>query len=738
MNSISNKQTYAAEGGEIDLSALVGLISENRWLIIFVTALVFSLGLFYSSRQIPQYQSDVLLQIESNKSSMGQTGGMGAFMMPSLGGDATSIQVALIQSRFILEPVIQELGLDIFAYPKTKSWWSKLFLTQKNNIQVDLFEVPKDNKNQLFTLIHDANRQIRVLDADGHLLLQGSIGQLMVSADKRIRLKVSAVQAPIGTQFSIVKKSDPLIVQSLSQTLTIQEIGAGPNIRQNTGILSLSLRGPNPERLVKTLNAIAKITKAKDAQKKSQEAAQTLVFLYHQLPITKGQLEKAETALNAYRAKSGKIDIKLQTQFLLNQLTELDKKLGELQINKIDMLQRYTLEHPLLQALVTQSNALHTQRNKLEQGLKKLPASDQIAVNLMRDVDVKKTLYLKLLSKIQELEVVKAGTVSAVHILSFAHYPESPLRDKKNSIYMASIFFGLMLSALIIAGRRYLSPKVCDPHWSEKHFNLANLAIIPYCKDQTKNALDFEHHHLPHLPLLSHMNPRNLTVESLRSLRTSLQVTLACASNNIISIMGVSPGVGKSFISANLAYLLAAGGKRVLLIDADLRRGTLHKHMNVPAKPGLAEILNQTISVELATIKTLNSNLTFIPRGAYPSNPSELLMSDVFKPLLHSLSQQYDAIVIDTAPVLLVTDAVIIGAISAINYLVMGASSHQPEDIAMVLKRLADSGVQVQGSIYNFNRAETITRSYGQYGKYGKYGRYSYKNAYYYDETMKT
>ena len=147
--------------------------------------------------------------------------------------------------------------------------------------------------------------------------------------------------------------------------------------------------------------------------------------------------------------------------------------------------------------------------------------------------------------------------------------------------------------------------------------------------------------------------------------------------------------------------------------------------------PGLSEVLNKTTTIGSALIETVYKNLAFIPRGAYPKDPSELLMSDDFKALMSTLSQQYDVVVIDTAPVLLVTDAVLIGAISATNYLVMGAGAHQPADVEMVLKRLNGSGVQVQGSIFNFYRSETISRSYGQYGKYGKY------NTYYYDESMK-
>ncbi len=720
MSTIPSKQAYASEGDEIDLSAILNQLSENRWLILAVTLIVFAVGFFHASRQIPQYQSDVLLQIEAGQSGLGQAGAIGQqFMLFSPTGDVTSTEIALMKSRYVLEQVIESLGLDISATPKKGSIWSRITSPSKKTVQVKLFEVPRNQINQRFNLVVDKPAHVTVYNSAGNMILQGAAGLLMASADKTIRLEIGSIKAPVGTQFTLVKHASTPMVKSLAGQLKIEEAG-----RQNTGILELSMTGDDPGKIMRTLNAIAKITQVKDSQKKSMEAAQTLAFLYHQLPITKGLLEKAETALNQYRAKSGKIDIKVQTNFLLNQLGELDKQLRVLRITKIDMLQRYTTAHPQIIALDTQATALEAQRHQLEKVLKTLPASDQITINLMRDVGVKKTLYLLLLSKIQELEVVKAGTVSSVHILAYASMPNAPLADKRARIYLGSILCGLMLSVMIIVGRKLISPRIDDPHWGEKHFNLANLAIIPYCKEQTQSTLRFKDGELKEMPLLAHASPRNLSIESLRSLRTSLQVTLACSSNNIISILGVSLGVGKSFVSANLAYLLAAGGKRVLLIDGDLRRGTLHKYMNVSPMPGLTEVLKKTATADSALVKTLHKNLDFLPRGAYPTEPSELLMSDRFKALMTTLAQAYDVVVIDTAPVLLVTDAVLIGSIAATNYLVMGAGAHQPAELDMALKRLAGSGVQVQGSIFNFYRPESFTRSYGQYGKYGKYNYY--------------
>ncbi len=728
MSTIPSKQAYDSESDGIDLSTIFNQLSKNRWVCLAITLIIFAAGVFYASKQIPQYQSNLLLQIE-----VSQVGALAQqFMLRSPTGDVTITEIALMQSRYVLEPVIKSLGLDISATPKIGSIWSWITWPRKKTVHVKLFEVPRNQIDQQFNLVVDKPAHVTVYNSAGNLILQGAAGSLITSADKTIRLEIGNIKAPVGTQFTLVKHADFLIAKSLARQLKIEVIGASTH--QNTGVLELSMTGDDPRKIMGILNAIAKMTQVKDSQKKSKQAGQTLAFLYHQLPITKGLLEKAETALNQYRAQTGKIDIKQRIQFFLNQLADLDKQLGVLRITKIDMLQRYTVAHPEIIALDTQSTALKAQRISLEKKLKTLPASDQIAVNLMRDVTVKKTLYMLLLSKLQDLEVVKAGSVSSVHILSHATMPNAPLPSKSAVIYLSSILCGFMLSIMIVVARKFISPRIDDPHWGEQHFNLANLAIIPYCKEQTQSTLRFNNGELKDMPLLAHASPRNLSIESLRSLRTSLQVTLACSSNNIIAILGMSFGIGKSFVSANLAYLLAAGGKRVLLIDGDLRRGTLHKYMNVSPMLGLAEVLKKTATVESALVKTLHKNLDFIPRGAYPTDPSELLMSDHFKALMTRLAQAYDVVVIDTAPVLMVTDAVLIGSIAAANYLVMGAGAHKPAEIEITIKRLAGSGVQLQGSIFNFHLQETFTRSYG---KYGKYGKYSYYNTYYDDVPVK-
>lgn len=715
MHTMSSSQTLLPRADEIDLGKALQYLWANKVFILLIALLTLTLGIFYAARRPPLYQADVLLQIEENQHNMNGMGGLSKkidFVSASKSTAAT--HAALIQSRFILEPVINSLGLNIKTSPK-QSMLKYLFLPMRDkNISISNFTVTTHHLNIPFRVQLDTANHIRLFDKKGGLILEGPVGQMLHNDTKGVTLEVATIAAPLKSEFWIEKQAMAPVTAGLLNRLKIKELGG----KENTGILQISLQGHNPGRITDILNEIAKYTQQKDRKKKSREASKALNFLHQQLPLAKASLQKAETLLNQYRATSGKIDIKLQAQSLLTQLEELDKQLNSLRVNEVEMRQRYTPAHPFFISLMKQIKILEVKRGALEKQLKTLPASDQIAVNLMRDVEVKNTLYLILLNKIQELKFVKAGTISSVRILSHATIPDEPLSNHNRLIYGGSFLLGLTAAILFLFGRKLFSSNINDPHWVEEHLNLVNLAIIPYCKEQESSTKKFKKKQIPSLPLLAEVDSRNLSIESLRGLRTHLQSTLEHAENNIVSILGISPGIGKTFISSNLAWLLATAGKRVLLVDGDIRRGVIHNHFNLSPKPGLVDFLNEKATLGEILKKTNHPNLTILPRGSYGLDPSELLMRESFKETIQRLSENFDILVMDTAPILLVTDGVLIANLSATNYLVMGANIHQPADIVVVMKRLKQAGIELEGSIFNFFKAETKHYPHNRYNAY--------------------
>lgn len=225
------------------------------------------------------------------------------------------------------------------------------------------------------------------------------------------------------------------------------------------------------------------------------------------------------------------------------------------------------------------------------------------------------------------------------------------------------------------------------------------------------------------LHVLAHAAPDDPAVESLRSLRTALQFAMLEARNNCVLITGATPGVGKSFISANFAAVLASAGKRVLLVDADLRKGHLNQYFGVDRKGGLSELTTGTVSLDAAIRRQLLPNLDFIPTGVLPPNPAELVVSSSFSSLLQSLYNKYDLILIDSAPVLVAADTSSVSLQAGTVLLVARAEQTQLGELHESARRLAHTGKTVSGVI--FNALDVSRRHYGRYGY--RYGAYQYR-----------
>ena len=225
-------------------------------------------------------------------------------------------------------------------------------------------------------------------------------------------------------------------------------------------------------------------------------------------------------------------------------------------------------------------------------------------------------------------------------------------------------------------------------------------------------------------PTMNHSSRRNLlsvyglddmSMEELRAVRTALQPEIADAPNNIVLVTGATPGTGKSFVSANLAVVLAETGKQVLLIDGDLRRGHLAAAFGQPSEGGMAEVLTGQLEWKEA-IRSVNVNgLSFISTGQYPSNPSELLSTPRMRQLLEQFSRQFDLVIIDTPPVLAVTDANIIAPHAGSTVLVVRPNAQTERELEETFRRLDRAGARVIGAIFNAaarRRSEKRTYQY--------------------------
>lgn len=697
---------------------------EHKFFILFTMLLIATAALTYTLCRSAQYGADSLIKIENaNQSSVNSL--FQKFNLDTqVDADRIASEIAIIRSRVILEPVIKKLGLDIAVGSHYPSYFlSNLFAKEsQKSLKIIHLTIPAQYYNQaLHFSVIDANH-FELSNHNNEKILAGIVGERI--SNHGVSIEIAQINAVPGKTFDIIKHPTGDVIDKLLPKLRVEELTGGNN--KSTGILKISLKDSDPERLVSVLNSIVEFAEYEDKQRKSLEVSKTIDFLDEQLPIVKAGLEKAEAALNHYREVSGKIDIKFETQQILSHVTDIEKQIVETNLTKADLLQKYTEEHPLIISINRKLVELQNLKDSLFKQIRTLPSSDQIAVNLMRDVEIKNEIYLVLLNKLQETKVIRAGILSDVRVLALSHIPDTPLSRQSAIITIASLILGLIVGCIWVLVRRTFVHTVSDPQWIEENLDLMNLAIVPYSQKQNRNIEEFNASKKNLYDVIAHQSPFDPSIEALRSLRTNLDGRHPKAKNNIITITGVEQNIGKSFIATNFSFLLAQSGKKVLIVDGDLRKGKLHQYFTGHQYPGLSDYLFKTIDKSQIIKSTPYHNLDFLSCGTYLPNPSELLMSQKFKELMDSLSSQYDLIIIDSAPVLPVTDTIIIARLSGINLFVIAANRHTNSEINLALKKFENALLRVHGTIFNYPRPQLM--------KYGNAYEYFYN---YYGENQK-
>ncbi|PNB48225.1 tyrosine-protein kinase [Pseudomonas sp. GW456-12-10-14-LB2] len=719
----------------IDLLGIFGSLIDQKWLIGAFTGAFMMTGVAYAILATPVYLANALVQVEPKKNDM-----LGFSDLNSmLGGQSPSVtEIGIIKSRAVIGKTVDDLRLDIDVTPNTFPLIGG-FLSRRYRGETELsvapprfglssyawggerlefakLNLPKELLGKKLTLIAGEQHRFQLLDDNDNLLVEGVAGEAF--AQDGVEGQVAQLLANPGTRFEVVRYPRIVTIQGYQDALDISEQG------KESGIIRLALASSDAAEAVKILNKIASLYVDQNVRRTSAEAAQSLAFLQSQLPQVKRDLAKASDALNAYQTHGKTVNISLETQSVLGQSVALETRISELKLQQAEMDRKFTKQHPAYRALMTQIGELTQQQRSLEGKVQDLPATQQELLNLTRDVEVASQIYTQLLNKSQELDIVRAGAVGNVRLVDTADVDlTSPVKPKKALIVLIATFLGAFVGVALVLLRKSLSKGLEGPEGIEQ-LGLPVYASIPYSalqqeedskKVRAKVAADTPAY------LLALRNPTDLSIESIRSLRTCLHFAALDSTNNRIMISGPSPQVGKTFVSSNLAAVMAQSGQRVVLIDADMRKGHLHKTLNTPITNGLSDLLVKRCTLEQAINKVEVDNLHFISRGQVPPNPSELLMHANFRELLAQLSERYDVVIIDTPPLLAVTDAAIVGREAGISLIVARFGVNPAKEIEMTIRRFAQNGIELKGAV--FNGVEKRAASY--YGN-GSYYNYEY------------
>lgn len=583
-----------------------------------------------------------------------------------------------------------------------------------------MLDVPENQLGKQLMLIAGEDGAFTLLDEDGNLVADGNVGQLLVQ--KGFEVRIESLRANPGTVFKITRNSRLSTIQDYQDALDVTERG------KDSGIIALALESTRPEQAIDTLNKIADLYVRQNVERTSAKAAQSLEFLKKQLPQVKKDLVAAGDALNKYQTKNKSIDISLETKAILDQIIGLDTSISQLKLQQAEMDGKFTPQHPAYRALLTQIEELSNKQKGLASKVGSLPSTQQELLSLTRDVEVATAIYTQLLNKSQELDVMRAGAVGNVRLVDSADADLiKPLKPKKVLIVLVATLLGGLIAVIFVLVRRALNRGLESPEAIEQ-LGLPVYASIPFSalqKNEEEKNSKASKLGKAGSTLLAVKHPTDLAIEALRSLRTSLHFGMLDAANNRLMISGPSPQVGKTFVSANLAAIVAKTGLKVLLIDVDMRKGYLHKILGATPASGLSDILINRCDVAEATHKTEVEGFDFISRGLIPPNPSELLMHRNFSELLAKMSELYDLVILDTPPLLAVTDAAIVGRQAGTSLIVTRFGLNPAKEVELTIKRFAQNGVNLKGAIFN-GVEKKASKNYG-YGGYHYYN-YEYKS----------
>ncbi len=712
MTTVNNQKNSPTEAEEMDFGRLIGELIDHRKLIIAVTSCVTFIALLYAILATPIYQSNALIQVEQKQgnailSSLTQ-------ILPDAQPQSAQ-EIALLKSRMILGKTVDDLNLQTQVEPKhfpiVGDGIARLLGKENGHIDISTLYIPQNNETKTpeITLTIKGAGEFEV-ESNSFTAL-GKVGELFQKDG--IKLIVNSYDAKEGDKFVVKYFTRLKAISNLQDAFSVSDQG------KDTGMLTLTLTGPNPKQISEVLNNISENYLEQNVARQAAQDAKSLDFLNKQLPIVRTDLDNAENKLNSYRKQRDSVDLSMEAKSVLDQIVNVDNQLNEITFREAEISQLYTKEHPIYKALIEKRQTLQNEKTKLNKRVSSMPTTQQEVLRLSRDVESGRAIYLQLLNRQQELSIAKSSAIGNVRIIDKAITEPQPVKPQKSLVVIIGFILGLFIAVSAVLIQVFLRRGIESPEQLEEA-GINVYASVPVSEWVTKNHSRNKSWTKETTKLLAVENPTDLAVEAIRSLRTSLHFAMLEAKNKVLMISGASPNAGKTFVSTNLAATIASTGKKVLFIDADLRKGYVHKILGNTKQVGMSDILSGQCKIEDALTRASSGDFDYISRGKNPPNPAELLMHPTFEKLLKWADDNYDLVIIDTPPILAVTDAAIIGRYAGTTLLVARFENNTVKELAVSVSRFEQSGIVVKGCILN-----GVVKKASNYYGYG-YGYYDY------------
>ncbi|ULQ46693.1 Wzz/FepE/Etk N-terminal domain-containing protein [Flagellatimonas centrodinii] len=428
----------------IDLRELIGIVLAGWPYIVVATVLGIAAAVGYLFITAPTYVTDALVQVENNQNSariaFAQTADSVLSEVP------VAAEIEILRSRLVLGKVVDKLGLDIAAIPLRLPYLGAAFARRHagegfatappllalfnrseyswggERITVTSLQVPAAMVGAPLFILAQADGQFSIVDADYQPLISGTVGQRLTTQvnGETLSIFVQELVAAPGKVFMVRK------VRRESAIGRVQSNLVATASRSAEGIVTLRYQGGDPQQITRVLTEILNVYQSQNIDRRSAEAEQTLDFLSQQLPELRKEVETAEARLNQFKVAQGTADLTQETAAVLTRSVELEQAKAALVQERTEALQRFTVNHPVIESLDSQIAQLNAQIGRITERVRKLPDIEQKALQLSRDLEVSTALYISLLNRTQELEVVKSGTIGSIRIIDLPVKPVWP------------------------------------------------------------------------------------------------------------------------------------------------------------------------------------------------------------------------------------------------------------------------------------------------------------------------